>query len=137
MAAALPGLFTANASGSGPGAIRNQDLSVNSASNPAPRGSIVVYATGEGATDPVGVDGQVAATAFPKPTLPVTVRIGGMPAEVLYAGAAPSLVAGVLQVNVRVPEGVPDGAAEVRLIVGSAESPAGVTVAVQGGAGGQ
>ncbi|MCC6536944.1 MAG: hypothetical protein IT162_05305 [Bryobacterales bacterium] len=131
--AAKPGLFTANASGSGPGAIQNQDFSVNTPSNPAARGSIVVlYATGEGATDPAGVDGQVAATVFPKPRQSVAVRIGGVMAEVLYAGAAPSLVAGVLQVNVKVPDNVPDGNVPIQVLVGNAESPAGVTVAVQG-----
>ncbi|MBM3795160.1 MAG: hypothetical protein FJW31_14065 [Acidobacteria bacterium] len=131
--AARPGLFTANASGSGPGAIQNQDLSVNTPSNPAARGSIIgLYATGEGATDPAGVDGQVAATVFPKPRQSVAVRIGGAMAGGLYAGAAPSLVAGVLQVDVKVPDNVPDGNVPIQLLVGNAESPAGVTVAVQG-----
>ncbi len=131
--AAKPGLFTANSSGSGPGAIQNQNLSVNTASNPAPRGSIVVlYATGEGATNPAGVDGQVAASVFPKPIQSVAVRIGGVNAEILYAGAAPSLVAGVLQINARIPDSVPDGAVPIQVLVGSTESPAGVTVAVQG-----
>ena len=44
-------------------------------------------------------DRQVAASVCPKPRLPVSVRIGGVNAEVLYAGAARSLVAGVRQVN--------------------------------------
>ena len=131
--AAKPGLFTANSSGIGPGAIQNQNLSVNTASNPAQRGSIVVlYATGEGATNPAGVDGQVAASVFPKPIQPVAVRIAGVNAEVLYAGAAPSLVAGVLQINARIPDSVPDGALPIQILVGNTESPAGVTVAVQG-----
>ncbi len=130
---AKPGLFTANASGSGPGAIQNQDSSVNRASNPAARGSIIVlYATGEGATDPDGVDGQVAASVFPKPKQPVVVRIGGVNAEILYAGAAPSLVAGVMQINVRVPANAPDGAVPIQILEGNAESPAGVTVAILG-----
>ncbi len=131
--AAKPGLFTANASGSGPGAIQNQDFSVNTASNPAPRGSIVVlYVTGEGATDPEGVDGLLATLVFPKPMLPVAVRIGGVDAEILYSGAAPSLVAGVMQINVRIPDNVPDGPLPIQVLVGNAQSPAGVTVAVLG-----
>ena len=131
--AAKPGLFTANSSGIGPGAIQNQNLSVNTASNPAQRGSIVVlYATGEGATNPAGVDGQVAASVFPKPIQSVAVRIAGVNAEVLYAGAAPSLVAGVLQINARIPDSVPDGALPIQILVGNTESPGGVTVAVQG-----
>jgi uncharacterized protein (TIGR03437 family) len=36
----------------------------------------------------------------------VTVRIGGLPAEILYAGPAPGLV-GVVQINARVPDKVP------------------------------
>lgn len=40
---------------------------------------------------------------------PVHVYIYGEKAEILYAGAAPTLVAGVLQVNVPVPAGVPTG----------------------------
>jgi uncharacterized protein (TIGR03437 family) len=39
-----------------------------------------------------------------KPMVPVSVRIGGVGADVLYAGAAPGLVSGVLQINVRVPQ---------------------------------
>ena len=133
LVASKPGLFTANASGSGQGAIQNQDLSVNSSSNPAPRGSIIVlYVTGEGATDPEGVDGLLATAVFPKPKQPVGVRIGGVDAEILYAGAAPSLVAGVMQVNVRIPDNVPDGPVPVQVLVGNAQSPAGVTVAVLG-----
>jgi uncharacterized protein (TIGR03437 family) len=34
---------------------------------------------------------------------PVTVTIGGEPAPIIYAGAAPGLVAGAVQVNVKVP----------------------------------
>src|SRR5262249_50746471 len=44
-----PGIFTANASGTGPGAILNPDLKPNSPSNPASRGQVVaIYLTGEG-----------------------------------------------------------------------------------------
>ena len=61
-----PGLFTANSSGTGPGAIANSDGSTNSPSNPAARGGIVVvYLTGEGATNPAGVTGKVTTVAAP------------------------------------------------------------------------
>ncbi len=59
VAGAVPGVFTIDASGSGPGSIVNQNQTVNAANNPAAIGSIVsVYATGEGQTNPAGVDGM-------------------------------------------------------------------------------
>jgi uncharacterized protein (TIGR03437 family) len=133
VASAAPAIFSSNSSGRGQGAILNEDGSVNSAANPAARGSIVVlFATGEGQTDPPGSDGILANAVYPKPKLSVSVTIGGQPAEVLYAGAAPTLVAGALQVNVRVPAaiaGAPDVPVSVR--VGNTEGPAGITVAIR------
>ncbi len=50
----------------------------------------------------------------------------------LYAGAAPGLIAGILQVNVRIPAGAPVGpAVEVGLEVGDVRSPAGVTLVIR------
>ena len=128
-----PALFTANSSGTGQAAILNQDASVNSASNPAAKGSvIVIYATGEGQTTPAGVDGAVAGAILPKPPFPVRVKIGEADAAVVYYGAAPGLVSGVLQVNAVVPAGAPSGSAvPVTIILGAVSSPAGVTLAVK------
>lgn len=128
-----PGLFTADASGKGPGAILNQDGSLNSPANPASRGSVVVlFGTGEGQTEPPGVDGKLAADPLPRPALPVSVQIGGVPADVLYAGAAPQLVAGMLQVNARVPDTASTGsAAPVVLTVGTNSSQPGVSLAIR------
>jgi len=108
---AAPAIFSADTSGTGQGVILNSDLSVNSSSKPAAKGSvIVIYATGEGQTLPAGVDGQLAnGPTYAKPLNNVSVTVGGQPAEVLYAGAAPQLVAGVMQINVRVPNGVQAG----------------------------
>ena len=48
-----------------------------------------------------------------------------------YAGAAPGQVAGILQVNVRVPADVPKGTSvPVSITVGAATSQAGVTLAI-------
>jgi uncharacterized protein (TIGR03437 family) len=63
--------------------------------------------------------------------LPVTVMIGGQAAEVLYYGAAPFEVAGVMQLNVRVPPGTASGAATVVLQVGTRVSQGTNTIAVQ------
>jgi len=132
VAASAPGIFTLDATGRGQGAILNQDGSVNSASRPAARGSVVVlFCTGEGQTEPSVADGTLAGDVLPRPRLPVSVQIGGLPAEVLYAGAAPGLVAGVLQVNAKIAEGVASGALSISLTVGNATNPAGVTLAVQ------
>ena len=133
VAPAAPGMFSLDSTGKGPGAILNQDMSVNSVSNPASRGGIVVlYVTGEGQTRPPGVDGKLTGGELPKPVLPVSVRIGGLEAEMFYAGGAPGLVAGLLQVNARVPEGVsPGNSVPVVLRVGVTESQPGVTVAIQ------
>ena len=127
-----PGIFTFNASGSGPAAALNQDNSVNTVINGAEPGSIVVlYLTGEGQTVPAGIDGQPALSNLPKPILPVSVKLGGVPSEVLYAGAAPQYVAGLMQVNVRLP-GFPHGAVvPVTVTIGSNDSQAGVTIFVK------
>jgi uncharacterized protein (TIGR03437 family) len=132
VAAAAPALFSANSSGKGNGAILNQDSSVNSPANPAAKGSVVVlFGTGEGQTNPAGASGRIALTVFPKPVLPVKVTIGGIDATVAYAGAAPSLVSGVFQINATVPPGVASGAAAVVVTVGTVSSQPGLTVAVQ------
>lgn len=132
VATAVPAIFTLGASGVGPGAILNQDSSLNTPLNPADRGSVVsVFATGAGQTDPPGTDGQVAGANLPTPLLRVAVQIGGMDAQVLYAGDAPGLISGVLQVNVLVPLGAPSGpAVPIVLTIGPAEGPAGVTLAL-------
>ena len=102
-----PGIFTADSSGSGLGAIINQDGSRNSPSNPAPRGSIItLYATGAGETDPPGEDGKITHGTYPKPKLPVSATIQGLAAAIDWVGSAPEMVSGLLQVNVRIPDGV-------------------------------
>ncbi|HYW48895.1 MAG TPA: hypothetical protein VE959_38885 [Bryobacteraceae bacterium] len=133
VAQATPGLFTSDGSGSGQGAIVNLAGGLNGAGNPAARGDIVIlYATGAGQTSPAGVDGLPASPPLPVPVATVEVRIGGVTADLLYAGAAPGYVAGVLQLNVRIPSGITPGAAvPVQLLVGGAASQPGVTVAVR------
>lgn len=111
---AVPGIFT-TANGAGQAAAANEDGSVNSASNPAARGSIVVlYATGEGRNVSV-----------------VGLKIAGYTAELLYAGPAPGFQ-GLMQINARVPGGfAPTGILPVVLTVGNAVSQDGVTIAVR------
>ena len=85
---------------------------MNSASNGAVPGSVVsIFATGEGQTNPPGIDGSINAPTLPVPAplLPVTAQIAGQPAQVTYYGAAPGELAGVLQVNAVVPANVQRG----------------------------
>jgi uncharacterized protein (TIGR03437 family) len=131
VSAASPAIFTLGG-GVGQAAALNEDGTLNSSSNPAPRGSIVtIFATGEGVRTPPAVEGLPAPWPAPAPVLPLEVRIGNYPADIVYAGAAPGLI-GVLQINARVPSGyAPSGSVTVTLQVGSAASPSTVVMAVQ------
>lgn len=118
-----PGLF--------PG-IWNQDGSVNSTDNPAPAGSIVVlYATGQGVTDPPSRTGAYPVGLYPAPSAAMSLSIGGTDAEILFRGQAPG-TAGVMQINARVPEGLTAASpAAVVLTVGAASSRPGVLLSVR------
>jgi len=133
--AASPSLFSANASGTGPGAIlNNADLSKNSPSNPAAAGSVVVlFATGAGLLKPAVADGVlIPSTNPPLIAQTVSVTIGGQNATVVYQGSAPGLVAGVNQIDVQVPAGItPGSAVPVTITVGGASSANTVTMAVK------
>jgi uncharacterized protein (TIGR03437 family) len=109
---AAPALF---ADSTGQAAAINEDGTLNSPSNPAARGSIIVlYGTG------IGVSGQ-----------PVTVQISGISADVLYAGGVAGNP-GLFQVNARVPAGyVAPGIVSAVVNVGQAASQGGVTVAIR------
>jgi uncharacterized protein (TIGR03437 family) len=133
VAPSAPGIFTLDATGTGQGAVLNQDGGVNGAANPAARGSVIsIFATGEGQTTPAGVTGSVSPASRSKPVLPVAVKIGGLDATVQYAGAAPGLVAGLLQVNAVVPASIAPGpAVPVTVSVGGVPSQRDVTIAVR------
>ena len=113
VAATHPGLF--------PG-IWNQDGTVNSAANPAVRGSIVIlYATGQGLTAPASATGAYPmGGVFPSPAAESSLRIGSAQAELIFRGQAP-FTAGLMQLNARVPM---DAAPEARVVlrIGAAES---------------
>jgi uncharacterized protein (TIGR03437 family) len=132
--AAEPAVLSADSSGGGTGAILNQDSTPNSSANPAKQGSVVVFfAVGAGQTNPAGKDGRIVNDATPPaPKLPVSMTIGGKPAQLVYAGDAPFLVEGVLQINAVLPAGLPAGPNPVVLTVGSFVSPSWVTVEVAG-----
>ena len=133
LAAAAPALATANSSGMGQGAILNQDASINSATNPALRGSVIsLFGTGSGAATPqIATGALMLTTPYPAPQNNVTVTIGGQPAQILYAGAAPTLPNGVFQINVRVPANIAAGDAAAIVTVGGISTSQVVTVPVR------
>jgi uncharacterized protein (TIGR03437 family) len=109
VADAAPALFT-NAPGQA--AVNNQDGTINSTANPAPRGSVIsLYGTG------MGVSGGA-----------VTVTIDGFTAPVLYAGPVANYP-GLFQINAQIPSGyLPTGDLNVVVRVGTSPSQAGVDV---------
>ncbi len=117
----------------GPGVILNEDGSLNAAGNGALKGSVItIMATGEGQTNPPGLDGLIAGAVLRQPVQSVGVMIGGRAAEVLFAGAVPGQVAGMLQVRARVPDGIDSGnAVPVVLTVGGASSQPNVILSVR------
>jgi uncharacterized protein (TIGR03437 family) len=137
--ASRPGIFSVDGSGLGQAAILNEDGSLNSPSNPAVRGSIVsIFGTGGGEAAPGMLDGQIVSGVLTRTSLPVSVFFArgdyeewGQ-GEVLYAGGSSGSVAGLLQVNVRVP---PNAAAGDKLpfalVIGSHWELSQVTIALR------
>jgi uncharacterized protein (TIGR03437 family) len=135
VAASAPAIFSLGENGSGQGAILNQNLSINGASNPElPGNEIAIYATGEGVITPAGMTGCITGDTLPvpKPVGNVSVTIGGQPATIDFVGEAPGLVCGGLQINVTIPTSVGAGAQPVGLTIGTAtNSTQNITVAVK------
>lgn len=152
VAASAPGIFTIDGSGGGAAAVLNYDsvtgaVSVNSPQNPAQRGGVIsVYMTGAGKTVPPSNDGSVA-TGTGGLSLPIEagldyVPFAGMdsttcksdrlcvPVEVLYAGPAPGIVAGVTQLNLRLPASV-SGTRALAISAGGVWSQLNVTVSIR------
>ena len=131
IADAAPALFTVNQSGTGQASALNQDHTNNGAAAfavPAARGSILtVYGTGFGVANPLGQDG------LPWLASAVGAIVGGLPAEVTFAGLAPGRSPGLQQINVRIPAGCPTGAAvPIRLQIGGHSTQLETTIAVGG-----
>ena len=130
LAAASPGIFTINGSGTGDGIILHGDNTLVSAAKPATAGEqVVIYATGLGATSPSFPTGTAANQANTT-VLPVHVTVGGQTAAVVYSGLTQSLV-GLYQINAIMPAGV-TGSQDVVITVGTNyTSRAGVTVSLR------
>jgi uncharacterized protein (TIGR03437 family) len=134
VAAAAPGIFTLNESGTGQGIIMKSDgVTLAQPATPANIGeTVVIYCTGLGAVTPAVTEGSPAPFSPLAWTVnPVTVTIGGVAAPApSFNGLTPGL-AGLYQVNVAVPAGIATGdAVPVTLSVAGQSSPA-VTIAVR------
>jgi uncharacterized protein (TIGR03437 family) len=147
--ASVPGVFTADGSGTGEAAAVNTSASngvvtLNSTTSPARIGDTVsLYVTGEGDYNPSLLTGAVTTnTGFLIPTalspLPQiaptpTVQIGGVDATagVSYAGVVPGSIIGVLQINVAIPTGSTTGASvPVAISIGGNSTQTGITLNV-------
>lgn len=105
-----PAVFTQSGRGQGLAVARNANGSVNDQLNPATPGTaLTLYATGLGAVEP-GLESGRPAPADPLSRVVENVRvaIGGVEAEVLFAGLAPNFV-GLYQIDVIIPETVESG----------------------------
>jgi uncharacterized protein (TIGR03437 family) len=110
VAVAQPGVFSKNMQGTGQGVIVKADRkTLAEPGTPAKRGeTVTISATGLGQVTPEVKAGELAPEAAPQTVNPVAVTIGGLEAEVVFAGLAPGTT-GLYQVQVVVPEGVPAG----------------------------
>ena len=98
---------------------------------PAKPGDILtLFGTGFGATDPAFGAGELPGGAG-QVTAPFSVTFGGMTlaaSDILYVGVTQN--AGLYQVNLRVPDGVPDGDQALVITVGGTASPPGGFITV-------
>jgi uncharacterized protein (TIGR03437 family) len=106
-----PGIFRLHVGQSAQAVAANQDWTLNGPSNPAARGSVVtVWATGYGPTNPAcAIGGLNDPQAEPLNTGISPLLFGGGLFEALYAGSAPDLVCGVVQINFQVPTNATPG----------------------------
>jgi uncharacterized protein (TIGR03437 family) len=117
--AAAPGIVVF---GTNRAVVVNQDGTVNTAENPAQRGSVVtVYMTGQGAVTPTVAAGAASpGDPLALPAAPATARIGSMEAAIRFIGLTPGGV-GLLQANLEVPN-VDPGTYPVTVTIGGETS---------------
>jgi uncharacterized protein (TIGR03437 family) len=126
--ASQPGIFTLTANGQGQAVLVNlADHTIAAptgpGAHPIPRGQTAFfYVTGLGAMTPSVADGSgicPAANGLCNANAMPTVSVGGVPAQVSFAGQAPGFP-GVGQINITIPQNAPTGGS-VALTVTSAD----------------
>ncbi len=133
-APAQPGVFAVNVRGTGQAIAvlaANQLLLADTANPVAPGEGLVIYCEGLGELDnPLEAGAQTPPSPLRRPVLPVRVTIGGVEAQVVFAGLTPGL-SGLHQINVVVPVSVQTGfEVPVEVTAGEQSAPV-VTIAVQ------
>jgi uncharacterized protein (TIGR03437 family) len=145
IASQAPGIYTFSATGAGQASVLNQNGTYNGpptgltiggqfvSTTPASQGSVIaVFMTGGGQTNPASTTGTVTPTSqLYKIPGTVTATINGVSAPVQFAGAAPGLVTGVIQVNLTVPTGVTGSGLPLSITINGSTTLSGPTVAVQ------
>ncbi len=119
----------------GTGSVLNLDGTVNTEQNRVARGGYVtLFLTGTGLQEGPLVDGAVSGSILQRISATLTATVQGdlnppcmrffggpcpprpeLPVEVTYAGSAPTLVSGVTQINLRIPEAIPPGSRSLTL----------------------
>jgi uncharacterized protein (TIGR03437 family) len=99
--------------------------------HPAKAGeALVILGTGLGAVSPADSSGAASLDALRKATTMPTVLIGGVSAEVTFAGLSPQFV-GVNQINVVVPKVSTPGVVPLQIKSGGVTTSNKVTIAVE------
>ncbi len=139
IATAVPGIFTADGSGRGQGAILNyiaatNDYTINSGSNPALLRNtpiVVLYLTGFGVTNPASSSTLPAGSGVDSAAA-VTVTIDGKAASPVVTGVPAGSFPGLLQVNVTAPsDATPGKTVPVSVSVGGVAAQSGVTMGLK------
>jgi uncharacterized protein (TIGR03437 family) len=101
-----PGIFRLNLGKSAQAVALNEDNTLNGPSNPAVRGSVVtIWTTGYGPTTPACTPGGLNLLQPTGLAPGITAQLfDGRIYNALYAGSAPKLVCGIVQVNMKVPD---------------------------------
>ncbi len=141
-----PGIFRLQIWQSAQAVAKNQDGTLNGPTNPAARGSVVtVWGTGYGQTDPPCQSGGLnLPSPYAVPLSPgvsaliyyVDPNSSGLQqlAPVQYAGSAPGLVCGIVQVSFQVPVNIAPGAFSFSPAIdehGTVQAPTSATIAVK------
>lgn len=92
---------------------------------------LILLATGLGPVDPPVADGAASLDQLRRAITTPTVLVGGVPAQVTFAGLAPQF-AGVNQINILVPANAPTGdSVPLQMQVGGVTTTDKVTIALQ------